>query len=252
MISKLNVRRVAPIGIVAIALFSTVAFLANSAVSASLATSPVKGSISIPRTSAVQPQLGTTNVDGFTDGISLTGGAGGGSFDFVGPAGPRGPAGATGPAGPAGGAGPPGPQGLSGTANYAEFFALMPGDNAATVAPGSAVQFPQDGPLSGSISRITASTFVVTDTATYRISFVVSVTEAGQLEVSVNGTPVAYTVVGRATGTSEIVGESLVTLTAGSVVSVINPVGNSTALTITPLAGGTHPVSASLIIQELG
>jgi hypothetical protein len=33
---------------------------------------------------------------------------------------------------------------------------------------------------------------------------------------------------------------------------VVNPVGNSTALTITPLAGGTDPASATLIITQVG
>ena len=43
----------------------------------------------------------------------------------------------------------------------ADFFALMPPDNAATVAVGADVQFPQDGPNSsaGTISRTSASTF---------------------------------------------------------------------------------------------
>ena len=180
------------------------------------------------------------------------GGGGGGGSDVNGLTGPPGPTGPAGPSGPPGPTGPPGPQGLSGTSDFAEFYALMPGDNAATVGAGAAVQFPQNGPLSGSITRSTASTFVLSAAGTYRVSFVVSVTEPGQLEVDLNGTPVAYTVVGRATGTSEIVGESLVIAGAGDVLSVINPAGNSPALPITPLGGGTHPVSASLVIQKVG
>lgn len=50
---------------------------------------------------------------------------------------------------------PPGPQcPAGGVLNYADFYALMPPDNAATVAPGTDVSFPQDGPNSGTdISR---------------------------------------------------------------------------------------------------
>jgi len=45
----------------------------------------------------------------------------------------------------------------------------------------------------------------------------------------------------------------LVTTTSvNSILTVRNPTGESTALTITPLAGGTHPVSATLEIQQLG
>jgi len=59
----------------------------------------------------------------------------------MGPVGPRGPIGETGPAG--------------GLLRYADFYALMPPDNAATVAPGTDVSFPQDGPNSGTGRRYT-------------------------------------------------------------------------------------------------
>jgi len=62
----------------------------------------------------------------------------------------------------------------------------------------------------------------------------------------------AYTVVGRATGTSQLVGTTLITTTkTNSILTVRNPAGNSTALTITPQAGGTRAVSASLVITRL-
>ena len=43
--------------------------------------------------------------------------------------------------------------------------------------------------------------------------FQVSVTEAGQLILTLNGADLAYTVVGRATGTSQIIGMALVQTT---------------------------------------
>ena len=129
----------------------------------------------------------------------------------------------------------------------------MPGDNAATVAPGTDVDFPQDGPNSGTgISRLTVDSFELADIGTYQVLFQVSVTEAGQLILTLNGADLAYTVVGRATGTSQIVGMALVeTTTIDSILTVRNPAGNATALTITPLAGGTRPVSAHLVITRL-
>ena len=172
-----------------------------------------------------------------------------------GPRGPRGKAGARGKVGPAGPQGPigqTGPPGPPGPSQYAEFFALMPPDNAATVAVGGAVDFPQNGPENGAIARSGLDTFVLPDVGTYRVAFLVSVSEAGQLQLSLNATPLPYAVYGRATGTSQIAGEALVTTTAiNSVLSVVNPSGNSTALTITPLAGGAQPVAASLIIEQL-
>jgi len=41
------------------------------------------------------------------------------------------------------------------------------------------------------------------------------------------------------------------TTTENSVLSIINPASSTTALTITPLAGGTEPVSAHLTITQL-
>ena len=83
--------------------------------------------------------------------------------------------------------------------------------------------------------------------------FQVSVTEAGQLILTLNGQDLAYTVVGRATGTSHIVGMALVTTAeVNSILTVRNPAGNAAALTVTPLAGGTRPVSAHLVITQIG
>lgn len=58
--------------------------------------------------------------------------------------------------------------------------------------------------------------------------------------------------VGRATGTSQIIGMAILeTTTINSVLTVRNPADNSTALTITPLAGGTQQVSAHLVITQI-
>lgn len=125
----------------------------------------------------------------------------------------------------------------------------MPPDNAATVAPGTDVSFPQDGPNSGSgISRLGASSFNLAEIGSYQILFQVGVSEAGQLVLTLNGTELAYTVVGRATGTSQIIEMAIVTTTSiNSVLTVRNPA----ALTITPVAGGTEPVSAHLVILQI-
>jgi hypothetical protein len=139
-------------------------------------------------------------------------------------------------------------------ADFADFFALMPPDNAATVAPGTDVSFPEDGPvMSGSgIIRTGPSSFNLSAIGTYQVQFQVSVSEAGQLIGTLNGVDLAYTVVGRATGTTQIVGVCLVqTTTVNSILTIQNPTGNSTALTITPLAGGTRPVSAHLVITQI-
>lgn len=180
-----------------------------------------------------------------------------GPSGIAGPAGPQDPAGVAGPIGPqgpTGEAGPIGPQGpAGGVLNYADFFALMPPDNAATVAPGTDVSFPQDGPNNGSgITRSGPSSFNLAEIGTYQVLFQVSVTEAGQLILTLNGEDLAYTVAGRATGVSQIVGMAIVETTViNSVLTVRNHEGTAAALTITPLAGGTRPVSAHLVITKI-
>jgi hypothetical protein len=177
----------------------------------------------------------------------VVGGASASGGGSAGPAGPTGPTGATGPPGP------PGPVGPSGSSNYSEFYALMPPDNLSTVAAGSPVSFPQDGPTSGTITRATGSSFDLPAVGTYEVSFQVSVNEPGQLELSLDGVGIPSTVVGRSTGTSQLVGSALVTTTsADEILEVLNPPLADFALTITPDAGGNNPVSASLVIQQLG
>jgi hypothetical protein len=98
---------------------------------------------------------------------------------------------------------------------------------------------------------------VLSRAGTYSVAFSVSVTEPGQLVVALDSgggmVELPYTVYGRATGTSQITGDALVTTTtANSSVEVRNPAGNTPTLTITPFAGGTHSAVASVVIQRLG
>lgn len=136
---------------------------------------------------------------------------------------------------------------------FAEFYALMPGDNAATVGLGDFVEFPNDGPESGDgIVRSSAGEFVLPAIGTYQVSYNVSVSEAGQLVIALDGVEIPRTVNGRATGTSLINDTRLITTTAiNQVLSIQNPAANSTALTVTPIAGGAGAVSASLVIIRL-
>jgi hypothetical protein len=130
----------------------------------------------------------------------------------------------------------------------------MPGDNFATVAVDADVSFPENGPALSStgITRINTTQFSLGAIGIYQVMFQVSVTEPGQLELTLDGNGLAYTVVGRAAATSQIVEMALVQTTAAdSTLTVRNPAGNSTALTITPSAGGASPVSAHLVITRL-
>ena len=141
---------------------------------------------------------------------------------------------------------------LGGPLGYAEFFALMPGDNAATIASGAAINFPQNGLTDGYITRSSSNQFILPDVGIYLVHWQVSISEAAQLVITLNGTPLPNTLVGRATGTSQIVGHTMINTTLPtSILSITSPAGNTPALTITPMAGGTHAVSANLVITRI-
>ena len=202
-----------------------------------------------------QGEIGATGPTGPQGESGATGPTGPqGEPGATGPAGPQGETGATGPTGPQGETGATGPTGPSGFASYADFYALMPPDNAATVAPGADVSFPQDGPNSGTgITRAGPSSFFLSEIGVYSVLFEVTATQSGQLMLTLNGADLPYTVFGRDTGTTQIVGMAIVeTNSVNSLLTVRNPAGNSTALIISPLSGGTRPVSAHLLITRIG
>ena len=196
---------------------------------------------------------GATGTTGATGPIGAAGPTGAtGPAGAAGVTGAAGPSGATGPIGAAGPTGATGPAGSSGSCEYADFFALTPPDNA-LVALGASVKFPLTGPRAGGIYSVGPGTFILSNAGTYQVQFQVSVNEPGQLGISLDGVLLTNTIVGRATGTSQLVGVSLIS-TSGpfSILSVVNPVFNNNALTITPFAGGNTPVSAHLVITRLG
>ena len=240
-------------------------------------TVTLKGSTIVGNTVGVNIVAGATVVSYGNNAITgnQTNVAGGSipELGARGPAGPQGPQGAQGPQGTQGAQGPQGvqgpqgaqgpqgtqgaqgPQGTPGTVlSFADFYALMPPDNAAKVGPGTAVAFPRAGAASGTdIVQSNGTTFTLATAGIYLVTFQVSVTEAGQLVLTQNGNELAQSVVGRATGTSQIVGTSLVTASASDSLQVVNPNSASSLLTITPNAGNSlnNPVSAHLTILRL-
>lgn len=182
----------------------------------------------------------------------------GGVAGIPGVAGPAGAPGIAGAAGSQGIQGVSGIPGVPGLLDFSDFYALMPIDNPLPVAPGFPVEFPENGPTSGTITRLSPSSFLLPTVGSYLVEFQVSVDSApppSQLMLSLNGVPIANSVVGRDTGTSQIVGISTVTTsTANSVLRVINPPNNLHAIIIPPWAGSVNhstPVSAHLVIIRI-
>lgn len=152
--------------------------------------------------------------------------------------------------------------GCTEAAQFADFYALMTPDNPTPIPGGSAVAFPNDGPANGGIVRTGPTTFLLPEVGTYLVEFRVSLersedTTGSQLVITLNGTELAYTLVGVGFNASpndaiELVGMALVTTTTpNSILSITNPSG-SEPLFLEPFAGSSGadqiPVSAHLVI----
>jgi len=148
----------------------------------------------------------------------------------------------------------PGVAGLPGGAaafSFADFYALDP-PTAQIIIPGGPVAFPNAGPSSGAVVSNVAGTVFTLPAGTYQIEFQVTVVEGtAGLELSLNGVAQSNTIVGRATGTSQIVGVFYVTLggPGTTTLSVINP--GTVNITVSPSAGGVNPSSSHLLITRI-
>jgi len=172
-----------------------------------------------------------------------------------GPVGPTGATGNTGPAGPQGNAGPAGPVGpAGGLLGFASFFGNAPPDYPATIAVGTHMDFPHTGPTSGvGITRSGVGTFNLAAIGTYEVFWQAGITEPAQLQLRLNSIAQDQTTASRASGATQITNSVLITTTVtNTILEVINPAGNSTALTITPSSGSlTHAPATSLVIKRL-
>jgi hypothetical protein len=137
--------------------------------------------------------------------------------------------------------------------SYADFYALVPPDNADPIIPGDDIAFPRNGVIANTnIGRSSDTAFILGAVGTYLVLFTVPVTESGQIVLTLNGIELPYAVFGRTTGTSQIIGNTIITTTtANSILTVRNPSGNNTDLTLTDVAGGDLAVTAHLTIVQL-
>lgn len=189
---------------------------------------------------------GPQGVAGATGAVGPTGPTGAtGATGAVGPTGPQGPQGV---AGATGAIGPTGPAG--GISEYASFYALAPNDNPTAIAQNTAVEFPNSSASTTGITRLTNSTFNLADTGTYLIMFKVNTNTAGQLGIAVNGAVQPNATFGNAADDGIIEGKTIITTTAANtVLSIVNPI--TTAITVTPSAGGTEATVSDLTIIKL-
>jgi hypothetical protein len=202
---------------------------------------------------------GRAGPKGPVGGIGRPGSGARGPTGVAGPTGSAGSTGATGPAGTTGPTGSTGPTGATGatgpvrTPEYAYIYDLSPSDLTATVPVGGDVPFSiANNTKTAGITYTADGKITIATAGVYRIEFMASVDNAGQLELTQNGAELASTVYGRATGTTQIIGQAILTVAQHDVITLRNPTGNTTALTFSSAAGGSHPsVSASIVIEQL-
>jgi hypothetical protein len=206
--------------------------------------------------------IGATGPQGIQGSPGITGAIGiQGVTGPIGATGPQGspgitgPIGATGVQGATGQIGATGPAGTASSAlSFAFFFGNATPDYPATIAAGTALDFPHAGPTSGvGITRSSTGQFTLSAIGTYEIFWQVSISQPAQLMLRINGVLQNQTVVGRKTGTSQLVNDVLITTsTINSIIEVISPPGNTPAFDITDPDGGlTHSQAASLVIKRL-
>jgi hypothetical protein len=149
--------------------------------------------------------------------------------------------------------------GGGGNGDYAAFF-RNPVAGFGTIGLDTAVPFSSDGPTSGpAITRfgVLDGEFVLAAAATYDISWMVSVDEAGQLALFLDdGAGYLFqpeTLAGRATGTNQISNRVIITTTTPNAkIKIVNHSSSAGALTMTPLPGGTSAGATYLVIMIAG
>jgi hypothetical protein len=143
---------------------------------------------------------------------------------------------------------------------YAYFYLAQPDPSTIpSIAPGDAVPFANAAvaPTGGISSNVGGTTFTLATPGTYRVIYQVSALEAapgGQLVVNLNGSTLAQTRVGRATGKTQIIGSVIVTTTLpNSTLQILNPPGDPNDLTPDNSADqeGTAPLTGSLVIIRI-
>ena len=136
---------------------------------------------------------------------------------------------------------------------FADYYAIAPSDNPNPIPAGTAIAFPRGSSSDfASISRIGESSFNLSEAGAYLVMFQVSVEDSAQLQLSINARPLAYTVAGTDSDSSQITGMAIVTtVREDAELRVVNAVNSGSSLIVTENAGGDLPSSSHLIIVKL-
>jgi hypothetical protein len=112
------------------------------------------------------------------------------------------------------------------------------------------VLFDSNGVLSPGLTHAPGTSLILVNTAgIYKVSFSVSGVEPNQFALFLNGVPVAGSVSGSGAGTQQNNAETIVTVSAGDILTLRNH-SSAAAVTLQTLAGGTQLNSNAWILIE--
>lgn len=212
-----------------------------------LCTITVKNKLNVEGNATIN---GTLTVAGVNFN-SLTGIAG--AVGAAGPAGAQGIAGVIGAIGAAGAAGAPGTPGLPGIPGIGGIlgWGYIYNLAAQTIPIEATVPFDSNGPLSGITHAPGSDAINITNAGIYAIFFSVSGTQPNQFALAVNGSPSTSTIYGSGAGTQQNTGLTILTLSAGDVITLINH-SSSAAVGLASVIGGTQAnVNASVLLLRI-
>ena len=138
--------------------------------------------------------------------------------------------------------------------DFGYFYNLAVSD---TVAIGDPFPFDTDGPFTAgflhtaSATPATSAPITVVNAGTYAIEFTATVAEARQIALYVNGAVDLSTIYGQATGTAVTTGFAILTLAAGSILTLRNHLSAAALTLVTPSGGTEANTTNSLMIRRL-
>ncbi len=209
----------------------------------------MQGETGAPGSSGPTGSAGATGPQGATGSQGTTGSQGAaGTTGAAGATGPAGTDGASGPAGATGAAGATGPAGPVAGAEYAYIYNL----GAEVVPLESDITFDSNGVMSPGITHAAGATQVTfVNAGTYEVTFSVSGSEPNQMALFLNGSLVQGTVYGSGAGTQQNIGQVIVTIGAGDVLTVRNHTSSAAVTLATPIGGTRASTNASVAIEKL-
>lgn len=127
-----------------------------------------------------------------------------------------------------------------------------------TVAIGAPFPFDTDGPTNPALyahtpsaTPATSAPITILTAGTYRVDYSVTVAEARQIALYLDGAVVLSTIYGQATGTAVTTAFAIITVAAGQVLTLRNHLSAAALTLVTPSGGTASNTTDSILITKL-